>query len=1356
MRLIELRLKNLNSLKGEWRIDFSDPAFINEGIFAITGQTGAGKTTILDAICLALYSQTPRLGDITGSTNEIMTQGTGECSAEVIIEINSKRYQCYWYQHRAHKKAKGNLLPIKHEISEAATGKILEEKKSKTSAYIQDLIGMDFNQFTRSIMLAQGSFAAFLKSDTGDRAEILEKITGTAIYAKISSSVHEKKRMEEETLGKLQAGVDGLSLLSLDDEKQLTTELETLNEQQEIQRHSFKTLSEQMQWLDSVEQLAQDQLTYQDDFAAAQQAHQAFTPAAKRLEVANKALELESQFQALSHSRESVKQLNTERQGLLDQIPEQQSKRQQTKAALERCDALANQAKDNLRTTLPIIAKTRELDADIKQHTNALADDTQRKQRLTNDIQQLRQEITSHKQSEQQTKTQLRDIETFFSDYQELNDLDTDIATFDSNGHRLKTLLQDNVRLTKETATHDQHTSVLHTQRDKLAEKQETNEKAITKQRDELADLQKQQADIIREQPLASMRHEQDQVDDIHTQLAQVSHQLQQLSDVASQINDTNQSLPKLNDELAALEKSIARHQSDLQEAKKQKHDRQDLLNALQTVASLEEHIAKLEDGTPCPLCGSQQHPYGTYHPLREHHNANQHQPSKIQQNQQKISEIEAVIDGLQQDLSQYDIDHATQKEMLNSQQQQLAPLQQKLNAICVDIQTCLSSLFATENNYPSSVVSLINPLSQVCDDLKISDITSDTSNNTSNNLASIDNTVHTEAIERALSVLAIIQQKLLAHKQSLKALLVEYESLTDSVSTLSRTIEAEERQQHTLTNEMNQLATELKLHAQKIDGIEDKIADNYAELAPIMSVLSSVVLKYPIHKYITHNLLAKNSRDAVNNALSNTVNNTLNDAPTYALSRIDYETESATAIEHTLEQLSHRIYQQTIMDDADYGDHIDKLRQQRSALGQLRQKLSETKIHQQQIDNQLSRIAAQIEIEQAQLSKDETDLDELEKVIAQKLEKIDQLNNHRKEIFADKNTDAEDAQLRHAVDTANSALVNAQRQLDTVQHGLEQLNLRKQQLDVQHQSAVTTMDTQQHTFAESLTDSQFVDEAAFVSARLPKSERETLQAQKLAVDNDLQQTKSQLDTTLKALADKRAEPMTDESREVLAGQHAQIQTDIENLSQSIGAIDQKLKDNDDRKSAQAEQLIAINEQKQNLQVWQQLHSLIGSADGKKYRTFAQGLTFDIMVKHANAQLHKMSDRYLLARDDNSPLELNVIDNYQGGEIRSTKNLSGGEGFIISLALALGLSKMASHNIRVDSLFLDEGFGTLDEESLDIALDTLTSLQQEGKLIGVISHVQALKERILTQIKVQKLSGGFSQISGQGCQKIER
>jgi len=119
----------------------------------------------------------------------------------------------------------------------------------------------------------------------------------------------------------------------------------------------------------------------------------------------------------------------------------------------------------------------------------------------------------------------------------------------------------------------------------------------------------------------------------------------------------------------------------------------------------------------------------------------------------------------------------------------------------------------------------------------------------------------------------------------------------------------------------------------------------------------------------------------------------------------------------------------------------------------------------------------------------------------------------------------------------------------------------------------------------------------------------------------------------------------------------------------------------------------------------------IGSADGKKYRNFAQGLTFELMVSHANRQLEKMTDRYLLIRDEQQPLELNVVDNYQAGEIRSTKNLSGGESFIVRLTLALELSKMANQKVWVDSLFLDEGFGTLDEEALETALETLSGLQ---------------------------------------------
>jgi exonuclease SbcC len=160
---------------------------------------------------------------------------------------------------------------------------------------------------------------------------------------------------------------------------------------------------------------------------------------------------------------------------------------------------------------------------------------------------------------------------------------------------------------------------------------------------------------------------------------------------------------------------------------------------------------------------------------------------------------------------------------------------------------------------------------------------------------------------------------------------------------------------------------------------------------------------------------------------------------------------------------------------------------------------------------------------------------------------------------------------------------------------------------------------------------------------------------------------------------------------------------------------------------------------------------LIGSADGKKFRVFAQGLTFDAMISHANRQLRKMNDRYILLRDPKEPLALQVIDNYQAGETRSTRNLSGGESFLVSLALSLGLSAMASHNVRVDSLFLDEGFGTLDEEALDTALQTLAELQQDGKLIGIISHVPMLKDRIDLRIQVLPGPGGNSRLLGPGC-----
>lgn len=129
----------------------------------------------------------------------------------------------------------------------------------------------------------------------------------------------------------------------------------------------------------------------------------------------------------------------------------------------------------------------------------------------------------------------------------------------------------------------------------------------------------------------------------------------------------------------------------------------------------------------------------------------------------------------------------------------------------------------------------------------------------------------------------------------------------------------------------------------------------------------------------------------------------------------------------------------------------------------------------------------------------------------------------------------------------------------------------------------------------------------------------------------------------------------------------------------------------------------------------------------------------------------------MLYHDTNSkdPLDISIIDTHQGSEKRSTKNLSGGESFIVSLALAMGLSMINSENIRIDSLFLDEGFGTLDNDALDVVLSTLSSLNETGKTIAIISHIPALNEQIRTQIMVHKLGSGSSRLSGCGVSQIK-
>ena len=404
--------------------------------------------------------------------------------------------------------------------------------------------------------------------------------------------------------------------------------------------------------------------------------------------------------------------------------------------------------------------------------------------------------------------------------------------------------------------------------------------------------------------------------------------------------------------------------------------------------------------------------------------------------------------------------------------------------------------------------------------------------------------------------------------------------------------------------------------------------------------------------------------------------------------------------------------------------------------------------------EKQINELKAGIEKHQALLRSLEEDLAARRKDRDGLKGEYEFLSASRRELFGEKNADHEEKRLAEEVDKAGKVLENAREDYGKIEKEISALKEKIASLQGKTDHRATELAQAEQRWRERIKKTGFENEAEYLSSRLSEEEREIL-AEK---ERSLIKEKTELDARRKdrseALAAEREKNLTEESAETLKENIRAGDADLKQIMVDIGGIRKILSEDEKQRENQKERIKNIDAQKRECSRWDNLHQLIGSADGKKFRNFAQGLTFEMMTAHANRQLRKMTDRYLLIRDTAQPLELNVIDNYQAGEIRSTKNLSGGESFIVSLALALGLSQMASRNVRVDSLFLDEGFGTLDEDALETALETLAGLRQDGKLIGVISHVTALKERIGAQIQVIPETGGRSSLSGPGCRRI--
>lgn len=1223
MRILKIQFKNLNSLAGEWAIDLTHPAYVSNGIFAITGPTGAGKTTILDAICLALYGRTPRLNKVTKSGNEIMSRQTGECYAEVTFETKAGRFRCHWAQHRARKKPDGDLQSPKHEIADADSGEVLENKISQVSRRIEEVTGMDFDRFTRSMLLAQGGFDIFLKADAGERAPILEQITGTEIYSRISIRVHERRSEERGRLETLMAELDGMQLLDEEEEEKLKTSLEQKVVKDTELSGQIVQKKQAIAWLDGITWLEKELNQLETQKREQQVRLENFAPRQEKLDRANRALEFAGEYASLTSTRQAQASDRFALDTYIRELPGMEKAAKEAETAVLVANKQLMDRKADQEKAAATIRKVRELDLMIREKEKPIRDAKERLSSLEVSLAALRtkQNGDSASLSDRQNalKKLLRQLDEAKADERLVEHLGGIRERFDA----LRKLHEEFIHRHKESKQAEVQVAEAEELWKTETENLKSRNEAFEKSRSILTQKQSQLGVILEGRSLSDWRESVSSLTLQNTLLFDVAETVGSISKFKQTLEELREKRDKCTSDKTAGEQKLQAKIQRQAVLEKETGYLETQLVLLKKIEDLEEARKQLRDGEPCPLCGATDHPYAI---------GNVPVPDETRQ---KLEALKSETKILNDDIAELKVS--------------LARMDKELEQIA-----------SSQKEHTETIEELETRLKRFCEDLSM-------------DLNDPD-----------------LQDKLEK---------IQYDS-SEALKQATEVVQTAEKMEIEVTG----LRESLDKAKEAVAGAEQETQAAFFK------------------KETTEQLLKRVRKEA----------GKLQKLLDSSITTLRQELEIFGVDSLTIENLD-RILTQLV--------------ERRDKWMSLQEKKS-------RLDKEIDRLEQQIRQRSAEMEKTEENLAEQRKFHRTLLQECTALRRKRCGLFEEKSPDEEEIRLADAVTAAEDVLETARKKMIAENQELGKLKSRIDALEKTISEREAQLKAQEKTFLLHIRQAQFTDEETFKAAQLFEEERKILAEESKKLADEKVELAAKEREKIEQLDTERRKELTKEPREKLEAGLEDLEKVQKELLQEIGAIQEKLQFNETLKQKQRERAEEIEAQKRECARWDRLHELIGSADGKKYRNFAQGLTFEIMIAHANRQLQQMTDRYLLIRDEVQPLELNVIDNYQGGEVRSTKNLSGGESFIVSLSLALGLSQMASKNVRVDSLFLDEGFGTLDEESLETALETLGSLQQDGKLIGVISHVPALKERIGTQIQITTSTGGRSVISGPGCVRI--